>query len=146
MADWIELIKERYLSADKMNAIYNDFEYLNKKLTENGYTISEITDSSVTYGISPALILEKMNAVESNIQNIENVVDWVNPYYTVYQWVHNTFDKKSEVDRWIMYLNFVYGILSGNIRPSQYLIDIDGNYIIDKYGNYILVYKELNNE
>ena len=141
MANWINLIKERYLSVDKMNAIYNDFLFINEALENKGYSIFEINDNSVTYGINPNLILDKMNAVEDNIQLIESTVDWINPYYSVYKWAHNTFDKKSEVDRWIMYLNFVYEVLSGNIPPLQYLTDINGYYITDIEGNYILVYK-----
>ena len=142
MANWINLIKERYLSADKMNAIYNNFIFINEKLAEKGYIISDVNDNSVTYSISPDLILDKMNAVESNIQAIEDSVDWINPYYKLFEWAHNTNEKKTEVDRWIMYLNFVYNVLSGNIKSSQFLIDINDNYIVDKYGNYILVYAE----
>lgn len=142
MADWIELFKERYLSVDKMNAIYNDFQVINELLAEKGYIIYDLTDNTVTYGISPALILDKMNAVESNIQSVENAIDWINPYYSLFEWAHDTYEKKPEVDRWIMYLNFVYGVLTGTLKAAQYLIDSKGNYIIDKTGNYILVYKE----
>lgn len=142
MANWIELETERYLSADKMTAIYNNFLYLNEQLKAKGYTIYDITDNSVTYGISPEKIINKMSAVESNIQAIENAADWINPYYKIYEWVNNATDKKTEVDRWIMYINFAYKALSGTINKSSYLIDIDGNYITEKSGNYILVYKE----
>lgn len=142
MASWYELAKERYLSADKMNGTYQNFQYINEKLSEKGYEIIEVSDNSVTYSISPDLILDKMNAVESNIQAFENTVDWINPYYKVFEWAHNTYDKKSEVDRWIMYLNFAYGVLSGTLKGGQYLEDVTGKKILDKDGYYILVYKE----
>ena len=142
MVGWIELIKERYLSVDKMNAVYNDFLYISEKLSEKGYSVSEITDSSVTYNISPKDIIEKMNAVEANIQAVNDATDWINPYYSLFEWLHKTNNKKTQVDRWIMYLNFAYDVLSGKLKGTQYLIDINGNYITDKRGNYILVYKE----
>lgn len=145
MAKWIELIQERYLSVDKMNAIYNDFKFINDLLFEKGYTIYELTDNTVTYGISPALIVEKMNSVEKNIQSIENSTDWINPYYSLFKWAHDTYQKKSEVNRWITYLNFTYGVLNGTLKAAQFLIDSSGSYIVDKTGNYILVYKENEN-
>lgn len=145
MASWIELIKERYLSVEKMNAIYNNFLFVSEKLSEMGYALSVTNDNSVTYNISPADILDKMNAVESNIQAIDAATDWINPYYKSFEWTHRTDNKKAEVDRWIMYLNYTYGVLTDPIKALQYLVDQDGNYITDKNGNYILVYKEENN-
>lgn len=146
MAEWIELVNSKYLNVDTMNAVYNDFIYINELLSEKGYTVYEITDNSVTYSISPADILSKMNGVESNIQTLENTVDWVNPYFKVFEWVKNTVNKKSEVNRWLLYLNFVHKVLTGEERAMCYLIDKNGNYIIDKFGAYILVYKEDNYE
>ena len=146
MADWIELFEEQYLSVDKMNAIYNDFHYLNEQLAKKGYAVYEISDNSVTYSIHPSLILDKMNTVERNIQKLEQAADWLNPYYSVFEWAHSTVNKKAEVDRWIKYLNFTYAVLNGDLRPSQYLIDKHGYYITDIYGNYILIYREAENE
>lgn len=145
MASWIELIKERYLSVNKMNAIYNNFLFISEKFAEMGYVPSVTNDNSVIYNISPADVLDKMNAVESNIQAIDKATDWINPYYKSFEWTHRTDNKKAEVDRWIMYLNYTYEVLSDSVKALQYLIDQDGNYITDKYGNYILVYKEANN-
>ena len=146
MAKWIELINSKYLNVDTMNAIYNDFMYINEALSEKGYSVYEIEDNTVMYTISPANILVKMNSVESNIQKIENTTDWVNPYFKVFEWVKNTVNKKAEVNRWILYLNFVYKVLEGEEREMVYLVDMHGNYIIDKFGANILVYKELKNE
>lgn len=142
MENWIELTSEQFLSADKMNAIYNDFIYLKNQLEEKGYNVFEVTDNTVTYIIHPTFILSKMEKVETNIQNLDAVIDWVNPYYSIYKWAKHSINKKSQVDRWIMYLNFVYDVLSGNVPPSAYLVDKDNNRIVDEYNNYILVYKE----
>lgn len=142
MGNWINLFSERYLSADKMNAIYNNFQIINELLSQNGYAIFELTDNTVTYGINPSLILEKMNSVETNIQNVENSIDWITPYYKIFDWVHETRNKKNQVDRWINYLNFVYKVLTGAIKGSQYLVDKYNKKIVDQNGFYILVYKE----
>ena len=145
MDNWIELTKERYLSVDKMNDIYKNFLFINKKLVEMGYTPSETIDNRVKYNISPANILDKMNAVEKNIQAIDAATDWINPYYKSFEWTHRTENKKAEVDRWIMYLNYTYKVLTNTIKALKWLVDQDGNYITDKNGNYILVYKEETN-
>ena len=146
MADWIELVQSDFLTVTQMNDIYNNFLFLNQELAKKGYAVINVKDNSVEYTISPAHILEKMNNVEDNIQEIQKVVDWYNPYYSVFKWLKNTTNKKEEVDRWINYLNFTYEALSGGISNSTYLVDINGNYIVDRNRNYILVYTEVINE
>lgn len=142
MGSRTDLISERYLSADKMNLIYADFTVLKEALEGKGYSVGELQDSSVSYGIYPENILAKMNAVESNIRTIEAATDWINPYYEEFKWRHNTRDKRVQVDRWINYLNFAHGAISGGTPGEQKLADITGRGITDKNLNRITVLKE----
>ena len=138
MADWITLNVGNFLTVDKMNAFNNNFDVIKNFFNQD----LDFKDVSVTYNIDIGLILEKMNSVEDNIQNIENNVDWINPFFKDFEWVKNTLNKKQNIQRWASYLQYTYDVLTQKTKALQYLIDENGDYILDKYGNYILVLKE----
>lgn len=72
--EYIALQRSNYLSVDQMNAIYNNFLYLKEKIENQGLSVGEIADNTVSYDISPAVILEKFNFVEQNIQTIHKAL------------------------------------------------------------------------
>ncbi len=142
MANWIEIVPERYLSAEKMNAINNNIRYIKQKLQELEYPSFMLPVFHDVAYTEVSSILFTMNRTEEVLRTLDENVDWLNPNNADFEWEYITHNKKKEVDRWINYLNFAYGVLNGSIGGPQYLIDSNGNYIVDKNGNYILVYKE----
>lgn len=142
--EFITVEKGRYLTAPTMTDIYNNFNYLCELLENNGYPVGviEILDNSADYATSPADILGKMNAVESNIQAIHKIIDWYDEYFKEFEWEAYTENKKKEVERWINWLNDVYLTLSGEQPKLLPLADIDGDLIKDVNGNQIYVYLE----
>ena len=145
MAEWINLTNYGYLSVELMNGIYNNFLYIAEELTAAGCSTPEISDSQVTYSISPADILSKFNLVEQNIDKLHELANYPDIYYgSSFRWSRNTNMQKNlfkGVMRWIKWLNDAKRHLDGNCETA-YLLDINGNQITDVNGNKILVYKE----
>lgn len=145
MAEWINLTENGYLSVELMNGIYNNFLYIAEELTAAGRSAPEISDSQVTYSISPADVLSKFNLVEENIDKLHELADYPDVYYgSSFRWIANTYMRKylyNGVMRWINWLDDAKRHLDGNFETA-YLVDINGNQITDINGNKILVYKE----
>lgn len=145
MAEWINLTENGYLSVELMNGIYNNFVYIAEELTAVGRSAPEISDSQVTYSISPADILSKFNLVEQNLDRLHEPADYPDIYYgSSFRWDTNTYLRKhlyNGVLRWINCLNDAKRHLDGDF-DTAYLVDNTGNRITDINGNPILVYKE----
>ena len=111
------LKKERYLSVDKMQEIYNAFNQLNQLLTDKGFPAVSLVDNTFSYNLSPAKIIDKMNAVEQNITAMHNITNgriegWQDKYYKKFKWTSETYNIKSEVYRWIDWINSFYKMLT----------------------------------
>ena len=143
--------KERYLTVDKMAEIYSAFENLNIMLEDIKLPRVELENNTVTYVISPADILNKMNMVEKNITALHyrvegKIIGWKDKYYKSFTWISRTCEKKSEVWRWIDWINSFHTMLS-NVKieyiPIHYT---DGNAVYNLDGkplHYIKrIYKE----
>lgn len=145
MAEWINLTENGYLSVELMNGIYNNFVYIAEELTAAGRSAPEISDSQVTYSISPADILSKFNLVEQNIDKLHELADYPDIYYgSSFRWSENTYMRKylyNGVMRWINWLNDAKKHLDGDFETA-YLTDINENQISEVNGNLIMVYKE----
>lgn len=141
--EWIELTKSDFLSVSVMNNIYNNFYWLKEKIeSENGGVVVSVLDSSVSFDIFLDKIMDKMNAVESNMKSINDNANFINPYYSDgFVWEIKTREKKKQVDRWIDCLNYWHDVFSGTVQGFQYLVDANGSEIVDKNGNNIVVYK-----
>lgn len=140
--EFIDIKKGNYLSVEQMNAIYNNFQYLKGKLETAGFEVGELLDSSVTYNIHPVNILQKFNAVESNIQTIQtallDVFESDEKYYKVFGWTATTPNRKAEVWRWIDWL------YEAKKRACIYevLYDVNGEQVFDINDERILVLQE----
>ena len=137
--EFIDIKKGTYLSVDQMNAIYNNFQYLKEKLENAGVSVGELIDNSVNYNISPSDILQKFNAVESNIQTIHRVLKSLlesdESYYKKFTWKPITIDKKSEIWRWI---DWLYNAKNIYIY-YDILCDINNDILTDNSGENIMV-------
>ena len=146
MAEWIELEKKRYLTADDMGIINNNFSYLKDYLSLFNIPMSNVLDVAIPQGISPLDIQEKFNAVEQNIQTFEKIFNdrlkVKNKYFKKYTWGKYLFNVKKEVYRWIDWLNEArkYKI------TYQNLTDINGEEITDINGNPLEVFKIIKEE
>lgn len=143
--EYIALQRSNYLSVDQMNAIYNNFLYLKEKIENQGLSVGEIEDNTVSYDISPAVILEKFNLVEQNIQTIHKALrngydDSLN--YKEFVWQPYTVDRKSEVVRWFEWFEDMKKIEI----ISETLTDINGEPITDINGEEIKTYVIRSNE
>lgn len=140
--EFIDIKKGTHLSVDQMNAIYNNFQYLKEKLETSRFVVSELIDNSVDYSISPANILQKFNAVESNIQTIHtallDIFESDEKYYKVFGWTATTGNRKAEVWRWIDWL------YEAKKRACMYEILFDANdeQVFDVNDERILVLQE----
>lgn len=116
VAGWIELKKERYLTADNMSALNNNFIYLRDYYLAYGVPVGELCDITVTYNISPADIQQKFNDVERNIQTIQNAISEYlnveNQYFKIHTWNKRPIHLKAEVYRWIDWLNETKNIIT----------------------------------
>lgn len=137
--EFINISKGEYLSADAMTNIYNNFLVIIDRLTAVGYDTSAIVlqDNSVSYDISITEILDKMNAVETNITNIHSLISWDKEYYAPFVWEPNTKGRKAQVYRWIDWQNYVFSVAN----TTYILSDVNGNIITDINGNSITVLK-----
>lgn len=140
--EFIDIKKGTRLSVEQMNAIYNNFQYLKEKLETSGFVVGELIDNSVDYSISPADILEKFNAVESNIQTIHTTLIDVfgadEKFYKEFTWSPTTSNRKAEVWRWIDWL------YEAKKRACMYeiLFDVNGEQVFDVNDERILVLQE----
>lgn len=143
--EYIALQRSNYLSVDQMNAIYNNFLYLKEKIESQGLSVGEIEDNTVSYDISPAVILEKFNLVEQNIQTIHKALrngydDSLN--YKEFVWQPYNVDRKNEVVRWLEWFEDMKKIEI----ISETLTDINGEPITDINGEEIKTYVIRSNE
>lgn len=138
--EYINLQRSNYLTVSQMNAIYNNFLVIKSKFENCGFTVGEMKNNGVSYDISPAEILEKFNFAEQNIQAIHKVLhdNYCDDgkYYKQFEWKPYTVDRKSEVWRWLDWLDFVnlIDIISENLN------DVNGDPITDINGEAIKVY------
>lgn len=122
----MELIsKDRYLTVEKMNEIADAFGTLDMMLFNNlglssglpeGMTDDSPYNNRVNYNTSPVDIIEKLNAVERNIEAFHyatfgKITNWTDPYYKAFEWTDKTADIKSEVYRWYDWINSFYTML-----------------------------------
>lgn len=137
--EFINVQKDIYLTVDQMNNIYNNFQYLKDSLEQFGLKVGNLVDNSVTYQTSPADFLDKFNNVEKNIQTfhktLKNLLGKDEKFYKDFVWTAKTINRKSEVWRWIDWMNNVK-----NIKVFyENLYDAENNVIIDKYGEPIMI-------
>ena len=132
-----------------MNAVYNNMQFINSLLPNILLDSVVLLDSSVSYNISPADILSKMNAVETNIQAIHTQLKrmngWTENYYSEFVWQKNTTNKKKEVDRWIDWLNDVFFMLKDTIVLQVLLTDENNEVITDQSGEEIYTLERIFN-
>lgn len=140
--EFVDIKKGTYLSVEQMNAIYKDFQYLKKKLENVGFSVGELIDNSVDYNISPSDILQKFNAVESNIQTIHlallNIYDTDEKNYKQFIWHATTGNRRNEIYRWIDWLYEAKQLAS----KYELLFDINGEEVFDVNDEKILVLQE----
>ena len=140
--EFIDIKKGTHLSVEQMNAIYNNFQYLKEKLETEGFADGEIVDNTVDYSISPADILDKFKAVESNIQTIHatllDIFEIDEKYYKFFEWTATTGNRKAEVWRWIDWLYEAKKLAS----KYELLFDVNGEQVFDVNGERILVLQE----
>ena len=140
--EFIDIKKGTHLSVEQMNAIYNNFQYLKEKLETAGFAVGELVDNSVDYSISPADILDKFKAVESNIQTIHatllDIFEIDEKYYKIFEWTATTGNRKAEVWRWIDWLYEAKKLAS----KYELLFDVNGEQVFDVNGERILVLQE----
>ena len=148
--EFLSISKSTNLSVEQMNDIYNNFQYLKQRLEDEGFTVGELVDSSVTYSISPANILNKFNNVEQNIRTINSTLiniygelgdTFYQKFYKEFTWQPTTQDRKTEVWRWVDWLN------EAKILANKYelLRDINNEQIFDVNNERILILQEVNN-
>ena len=139
--EYLNIAKTDYLSVNQMNAIYNNFQFLKEKLQIAGAPVGELVDSSVTYDIADNKVLEKFNAVEQNIQTLHDslfyLLDKDEKYYKNFLWEINTQDRRSEVWRWIDWMNE-----AKEISRYELLRDVNGEMVVDVNDEKILVLQE----
>lgn len=134
--EYRRLEKSPFLSADQMNAIYNNFLYLKEKLNAEGFTVNVIGDNSVTYDIHPKEILQKFKIVESNIEEIKAALGaFFTKHEEHFEWGPYTIGRRERVWYWIDLLN------QANEYASKYsaLFDINNDPIYDINGEQIIV-------
>lgn len=134
--EYLKLKKGPYLSVEQMNVIYNNFLYLKEKLTTEGFRVGTIRDNSVTYDIHPVEIINKFQAVESNIETISDAFgDLFDENYEPYVWQAMTSDRRLKVWRWFDFLDKAYEYANKYGK----LYDINNEPIYDINGEYIFV-------
>ena len=140
--EFINIKKGTHLSAEQMNAIYNNFQYLKEKLETAGFVVGELVDCSVTYNIHPINILQKFNAVESNIQTIHtallDIFESDENFYKVFEWTATTGNRNAEVWRWIDWLYEA----KKHACTYELLYDVNNEQVFDVNEERILVLQE----
>ncbi len=122
----MELIsKDRFLTVGKMDEISDTFATLDMMLINTlglpsglpeGMTDDSPYNNRVNYNTSPVDIIEKMNAVEKNIQAFHHatfgkIENWSDPYYKMFEWSDKSANIQSEVYRWYDWINSFYTML-----------------------------------
>lgn len=129
----MELITmERYLTVEKMQEIYDAFNTLNSLLESLHISTPGLNDNTVAYNTSPAAIISKFNAVEQNIQAIEHIAEskisgYKNEFYKEFEWSSAVRDIKTEVRRWVDWINTAYSVLNQTQTVFTPLYYSDGN-------------------
>ena len=138
--EYIKLNKSAFLSADQMNAIYNNFLYLKEKLNNEGFTTYGMRDNSVSYDTHPKDILERFKAVEANIEEIRTAlgVFFAGKHEEYFEWQPITTGRRERVWYWIDL------ITQAHKYANKYtvLFDINNERIYDINGNEIVVQQE----
>lgn len=141
---WVNLDKApQYFTVNFGNQINENLQFVAEELNTSGYTVS-IPEITFNYDTPITDIKGLFNSVESNITAIHNIVNWIDEHYEAFEWVKKTIGKRSEVQRWLDWLNGIKAILDGANR-WLYLVDENGNYITDEKGYFIIVYSQQSN-
>ncbi len=131
----------KYLSVDNMNDIYDNIVEINSLLPDIHIAAETLKDSSVTFGISPLNILDKMNAVEYNIRVIHNklsgIKNWKDANFKVFIWQPITFDKSKEIQRWINWVNDCFAMIKNVTVSKNELLISDGSPLLSEDGKQI---------
>lgn len=147
---WTAIDDLQTLSAENIEQIYNNLNYIYSKLT--GIEDAAIYPSPAVNGLTGydtpiGSILGIIKGIEENIDSVEGAGrTWVNEYYVeskMNAWTKRTRDKYQKVKRWLDYMNLDYKVLTGRMPQPQYLTDINGEYITDINNNKILCYGEV---
>lgn len=140
--EFIDIKKGVCLTVNQMNAIYNNFQYLKEKIENAGFSVGELADNSVTHSIAPIDILDKFKNVEQNIQTIHTALFDIfgtdEKFYKEFTWTATTGNRKTEVWRWIDWLNEAKKLAC----MYELLFDINGDQVFDVNGERILVLQE----
>lgn len=139
--EFIDIKKTPYLSVEQMNAIYNNFLYLNEVLVQSGFDDFGITDNSVDYTAKPIDIINAFNTVEKNILSVHNSLIRIfkenEKFFKYFSWTPTTTERKTEVWRWIDWLYEAKKL----VNIYEVLFDVDGTEIIDVNNEKVLVLK-----
>lgn len=112
MADWQRITQPTLITSDIWVA-ENNMAYIADKLFDMGYEKPVIPPPVPPNNNTPIdQIANVLNHVESEIQNIHAVIDWVDEYYEEYEWSYLTKDKYDQVQRWFNWLNGIYKVIS----------------------------------
>ena len=63
----------------------------------------EDIDFSRGYSTNIRELKIKINALERNIDKINQIMDWINPYYVEHKEFHETTPLREDINRWIQF-------------------------------------------
>jgi hypothetical protein len=140
--EFIDIKKSVNLSAEQMNAIDNNFQFLKHKLITSGFPVDELVDNSVNYSIAPINIIDKFQNVEQNIQTIHDTLLFIfgadEKFYKKFTWKTTTPNRKAEIWRWIDWINEAKKL----VYMYEVLCDVDEEQVYDSNNEIILVLQE----
>lgn len=104
-----------------LNTITQHIANIHYILKDYGYNVPDIEPIYVDNNYLPSLILNYFNNQEANMQKIDSVVDWVNPYSNVFKWKKQNGMLAPHIQRWQNWTDYNSLIVSGEIEKEQYL-------------------------
>ena len=134
-------LKSDYLTVDLMNDIQNQFLNIQTALINAGYISPDIVTEDVAFGFLPTEIKRLFNQQEANTQKIDAVVDWLNPYSSVFTWQEKNGYIFNYINRWWNWAEFNQRVINGESQKIQYLTDINNEIITDKTNEPITTYE-----
>ena len=132
---------DEYCRADKIYTLAQNLRYIAIALTYFHYVISVESAIVIDSSTTPPNIKAKFNAIDEQIYNYSQDVDYITPatYDEQYEWANTPTDIREQLNRWFSWSNEQREVIATGDALDQPLCDIDRELTRDENDEIIFV-------